>query len=133
MLTHPTLDQLKALKFDGMAEAFTELETQDGTATLSHAEWLGLLIDRETASRETKRFESRMRSAKLRHAGASPRRRRLPIATQPRQGAVPAVANREVDQGPAQPDDHRPLRGRQNMVGLCAGTIRLPHRNNRDL
>ena len=72
MLTHPTLDQLKALKFDGMAEAFTELETQDGTASLSHAEWLGLLIDRETASRETRRFESRMRSAKLRHVGASP-------------------------------------------------------------
>ena len=72
MLTNPTLDQLKALKFDGMAEAFTELETQDGTASLSHAEWLGLLIDRETASRETRRFESRMRSAKLRHVGASP-------------------------------------------------------------
>lgn len=72
MLTHPTLDQLKALKFDGMAEAFVELQTQDGTGSLSHAEWLGLLIDRETASRETKRFESRMRSAKLRHVGAVP-------------------------------------------------------------
>ena len=31
MLTHPTLDQLKSLKLDGMCEAFTELETQDGT------------------------------------------------------------------------------------------------------
>lgn len=72
MLNHPTLDQLKALKFDGMAEAFAELETHDGTASLSHAEWLGLLVDRETASRETKRFESRMRTAKLRHLGASP-------------------------------------------------------------
>ncbi|MFT5062627.1 MAG: DNA replication protein DnaC, partial [Polaromonas sp.] len=72
MLNHPTLDQLRGLKFDGMAEAFAELETQDSTAFLSHAEWLGLLIDRETASRETKRFESRMRTAKLRHVGASP-------------------------------------------------------------
>jgi len=72
MLNHPTLDQLKTLKFDGMAEAFAELETQDGSASLSHAEWLGLLIDRETSSRETKRFESRMRTAKLRHVGASP-------------------------------------------------------------
>ena len=44
MLTHPTLDQLKALKLDGMAEAFAELDTRDGTADLSHAEWLGLLI-----------------------------------------------------------------------------------------
>ena len=72
MLNHPTLDQLKTLKLDGMVEAFTELQTQDGTAALSHAEWLGLLIDREAASRETKRFESRMRTAKLRHGGAAP-------------------------------------------------------------
>ena len=72
MLNHPTLGQLQTLKLDGMAQAFAELETQDGTADLSHAEWLGLLIDRETASRETKRFESRMRSARLRHVGASP-------------------------------------------------------------
>ncbi len=72
MLNHPTLDQLKTLKFDGMAEAFAELETQDGTANLTHAEWLGLLIDRESSYRETKRFESRMRTARLRHVGASP-------------------------------------------------------------
>jgi DNA replication protein DnaC len=72
MLTHPTLDQLKTLKLDGMADAFSEMDGQDGTAALSHAKWLGLLIDRESASRETKRFESRMRSARLRHVGASP-------------------------------------------------------------
>jgi DNA replication protein DnaC len=72
MLDHPTLDQLKTLKLDGMAQAFTEMQNQDGTASLSHAEWLGLLIDRESASRETKRFESRMRTAKLRHGSASP-------------------------------------------------------------
>jgi len=72
MLDHPTLDQLKTLRLDGMAEAFAEMQTQDGTAGLSHAEWLGLLIDRETASRETKRFQSRMRTAKLRHCEAVP-------------------------------------------------------------
>ncbi len=72
MLNHPTLDQLKTLKLDGMAEAFTELETQDGTVNLSHSEWLGLLVDRETSSRDTKRFESRIRTAKLRHVGAAP-------------------------------------------------------------
>ncbi len=72
MLNHPTLDQLKTLKLDGMAEAFSELETQDGTVSLSHAEWLGLLVDRETSSRDTRRFESRMRTAKLRHVGAAP-------------------------------------------------------------
>ena len=72
MLNHPTLDQLKTLKLDGMAEAFSELETQDGTISLSHAEWLGLLTDRETSNRATKRFESRMRTARLRHVGATP-------------------------------------------------------------
>jgi DNA replication protein DnaC len=72
MLAHPTLDQLKTLKLDGMAEAFAELQARDGTTDLSHAEWLGLLTDRETASRETKRFESRMRTARLRHVGACP-------------------------------------------------------------
>lgn len=72
MLHHPTLDRLKALRLDGMAEAFTELQVQDRAAELSHAEWLGLLVDREEASRETKRYESRLRTANLRHVGACP-------------------------------------------------------------
>jgi len=72
MLNHPTLDQLKTLKLDGMAEAFSELDTQDGTASLSHAEWLGLLVEREASSRATKRFESRIRTATLRHNQAVP-------------------------------------------------------------
>lgn len=72
MLDHPTHTQLRELKLDGMADAFAELQSQDGTADLTHAEWLGLLIDREASSRETKRFESRMRTARLRHVGAAP-------------------------------------------------------------
>ncbi len=71
MLTHPTLDQLRQMKLDGMAEAFSDLQTQDAAADLSHAEWLGLLVDREIASRNTRRFQTRMRTAKLRHVGAA--------------------------------------------------------------
>ncbi len=71
MLDHPTHDQLRALKLDGMAEAFAELQSRDEAADLSHAEWLGLLIDREATNRSTKKFQSRMRAAKLRHVGAS--------------------------------------------------------------
>ena len=56
MLLHPTLDQLRALKLDGMVDAFGELQTQDGTASLSHAEWLGLPVDREITNRANKRF-----------------------------------------------------------------------------
>ena len=34
MLTHPTLDQLKTLKLDGMADAFVELQAQDSSDEL---------------------------------------------------------------------------------------------------
>ena len=34
MLTHPTLDQLRALRLDGMAEAFAELHAQGGADDL---------------------------------------------------------------------------------------------------
>lgn len=71
MLTHPTLDQLRALKLDGMADAFAELQTRDGVDDLTHADWLALLIDRELADRNTRRFRTRLRAAALRHAGAA--------------------------------------------------------------
>ena len=71
MLTHPTLDQLRALRLDGMAEAFAELQAQDGARDMPHAEWLALLIGREVADRNTRRFRTRLRAAALRHVGAA--------------------------------------------------------------
>lgn len=71
MLDHPTHGQRRELKLDGMADAFKELQARDDSPDLSHAEWLGLVIDREAASRSTKKAQSRMRAAKLRHVGAS--------------------------------------------------------------
>src|SRR5215470_17603935 len=71
MLTHPTLDQLRALKLDGMAQAFVELEAQEDTSSLAHAEWLALLLDREVANRNTRRFQIRLRAARLRHSQAA--------------------------------------------------------------
>jgi DNA replication protein DnaC len=71
MLSHPTLDQLRALKLDGMADAFVELQSQDAARDLGPAEWLALLLDREAANRGTQRFKSRLRNAKLRHGQAS--------------------------------------------------------------
>src|SRR6201987_5097196 len=71
MLIHPPLDQLKALKLDGMAQAFVELEAQEESCSLTHAEWLALLLDRETANRNTQRFQTRLRAARLRHGQAA--------------------------------------------------------------
>src|ERR1700726_1570175 len=71
MLTHPTLDQLRALKLDGMVQAFIELAAQEEVRNLAHAEWLALLLDREAADRNTRRFQTRLRAARLRHSQAA--------------------------------------------------------------
>ena len=67
MLTRPTLDQLQVLGLQGMAKAFTELDKHGDAAALSHAEWLALLLDRETTWRHDERLSARLRHAKLRH------------------------------------------------------------------
>jgi DNA replication protein DnaC len=67
VLTHPMLDQLARLGLTGMAQAFAELEASGEGATLTHADWLGLLVDREMTHRRDKRLAARLRYAKLRH------------------------------------------------------------------
>ena len=66
MLTHPTLDQLGQLGLPGMAQAFAELQASGEAADLSHADWLGLLLDRELTHRRDKRLTARLRYARLR-------------------------------------------------------------------
>ncbi|UPK05828.1 ATP-binding protein [Bradyrhizobium sp. 170] len=56
MLSHPALDQIRALELDGMAQAFIELEFQEEARDLAHAEWLALLL----------RFQTRLRA--IRHS-----------------------------------------------------------------
>ena len=67
MLTHPTLDQLRALGLQGMTKAFETLSASDEASALSHAEWLGLLLNHEITFRKEKRLAARLRYAKLRH------------------------------------------------------------------
>jgi hypothetical protein len=66
LLTHPMLDQLGQLGLSGMAQAFAELEASDETAALTHADWFGLLVDRELTYRRDKRLAARLRYARLR-------------------------------------------------------------------
>jgi DNA replication protein DnaC len=70
LLTHPTLDQLQQLGLAGMARAFLELEASPSHAELTHAEWLGLLLDRETTERHDRRLRARLRYVRLRHQAA---------------------------------------------------------------
>jgi DNA replication protein DnaC len=70
LLTHPTLEQLRQLGLAGMARAFEELAGNTRGAELDHAEWLGLLLDRELADRQDRRLRARLRYARLRHNAA---------------------------------------------------------------
>jgi DNA replication protein DnaC len=66
LLTHPTLNQLNALGLHGMAKAFADIEAGGEAASLGHAEWLALLLEREASLRRDKRLSKRLQYAKLR-------------------------------------------------------------------
>jgi DNA replication protein DnaC len=66
LLTHPTVDQLVKLGLGGMARAFTELQDNQSAASLAHAEWLALLLDREATERSNRQLIARLRHARLR-------------------------------------------------------------------
>ena len=65
MLTHPTLDKMKALRLFGMAKAYEEQRRMSDIGELTFEDRLGLLIDREAAEKENQRLQSRLRKAKL--------------------------------------------------------------------
>jgi DNA replication protein DnaC len=68
MLAHPTLETLHQLGLHGCAKGFKALEVNPTAAGLSHAEWLGLILEHEITLRRQKRFEARSRRAKLRQS-----------------------------------------------------------------
>ena len=68
MLTHPTLDLLSQLGLAGMAKAFGEIEASGEAATLTHPEWLALLLDQEASYRRDRRLHARLRYGDGRYA-----------------------------------------------------------------
>jgi len=70
MLTHPTLNLLHELGLHGLAKGFKDLDANPEAASLSHAEWLALLLDHEVTLRRQKRFEARSKSARLRQSAS---------------------------------------------------------------
>lgn len=65
MLTHPTLQHLRAMKLDGMAQAFQEQLELNNVKDLVFEERLALLIDREMVTRDNRGFARRLRNARL--------------------------------------------------------------------
>ena len=68
MLTHPMAGRLRDLGLTAMADAFLDLGNQSAAADLSREDWLGLLLDREVAARDSKRLARRLGAARLRQS-----------------------------------------------------------------
>ena len=65
MLNHPSLDKLRRMKLEGMAQAFEEQLAMSSSQELAFEERLGLLVDREMTHRDNRRFSRRLKNAKL--------------------------------------------------------------------
>jgi DNA replication protein DnaC len=66
MLNQPTVDKLHDLRLFGMAKALEEQNGSSQYETLTFSDRLGLLVDRESAERDSNRLRLRLKQAKLR-------------------------------------------------------------------
>ena len=71
MLTQQTLTQLRSLKLSGMGDALQEQLTQPSISALSFEERLGILVDREIASRDGRRRTRLLSLARLKYPQAT--------------------------------------------------------------
>ena len=65
MLIRPTVARLRDIGLSAMADALIEMANQPEAADLPHADWLGLLINREATARDDRRLSRRLQAAKL--------------------------------------------------------------------
>jgi DNA replication protein DnaC len=65
MLTHPTLDKLRALKLTGMLEALEKQMESAEAKNLEFEERLGMLLDAQDTYQRNQRFARRLREADL--------------------------------------------------------------------
>ena len=70
MLIEQTMEQLRALRLTGMADALTDQQQTVTFNELSFDERLGLLVDAEYNHRENRRLSRYLREARLRHTQA---------------------------------------------------------------
>jgi DNA replication protein DnaC len=66
MLNEPTIEKLKALRLDALADAWQQQQAEPGIAKLSFDERLAMLVDAEWMHRENKRLTRCLKEAKLR-------------------------------------------------------------------
>lgn len=67
MLHEQTIQTLNDLRLFGMAKSFSERLLHPAQADLTHAEFLGLLVQDEKTYRDNRRLQNLLKGAKLRH------------------------------------------------------------------
>jgi len=70
MLHHHTIDKLKTMKLNGMAQAFEEQLNTPSIENLSFEERIGILIDREDSFRQNRKLTQLLNNAKLKYSTA---------------------------------------------------------------
>lgn len=70
MLNEPTLDKLRTMRLNAMADNWLKQQRSTDIATLSFDERFGLLVDTEYVHRENRRLARRLNEAKLRQGQA---------------------------------------------------------------
>jgi hypothetical protein len=127
MLIHPTVERLRSLGLSAMADAVIEMQTNAEAADLPHADWLGLLTDREvTCPRQSplRPPPAGCQAAPGRIGGEC----RRPHAPRARSRSVPEPCDEPVAARAPSRRHHRPDRHRQELAGLCP----VGHRACRD-
>jgi DNA replication protein DnaC len=70
MLHHHTIDKLKTMKLNGMAQAFEEQLNTPSIENISFEERIGILIDREDSFRQNRKLKQLLNNAKLKYSTA---------------------------------------------------------------
>lgn len=70
MLNEPTIERLKSMRLEGMADAWRAQQSDAQSQALAFDERLGLLVDAEWSHRENIRVVRALREAKLKHSQA---------------------------------------------------------------
>ncbi len=68
MLIHPTIDKLRYMRLNGMANSLEEQMQMQDIESLSFDERFGLMVDREATDRENRRLKTRLKRARLRQS-----------------------------------------------------------------
>jgi DNA replication protein DnaC len=72
MLLEQTLEKLARMKLHGLAKSLRERTSRTDHADLSHADFIGLLVDDEWAERQNRQLTNRLRLARFKDASACP-------------------------------------------------------------